>query len=463
MINLLEAKDEELASLISSGKLTLSIYGLGYVGLSLAAVWLRAGASVIGVDISSEKIAKINRGEVDSSEEAVKKAIGKGLKEGRFKAILDGIEASRLSQVKIITVPVSLDRDKKPCFKALREAIQTVGKGLKRGDLVVIESSVPVGTTRNIAKPLLEETSRLNVEEDFGLAYSPERIYIGRAVKDIEENYPKIIAGIGEKSLKAATKLYRIIARKGVIQLPAPEYAELEKLLEGVYRDVNIALANQLALLCRTLGLDYDKIRIAANSQPYCHLHKPGAGVGGACIPVYSILVQHTAQNLGVKLSLVEEGRRINDRMPRVVAEIVDEAVKKIGLTKPIIAVLGLAFRGGIDDTRYSPAYIVLEELLKLGYTVQAVHDPYVKKDPKVEALGIKFTNNIEEALDGVDVIVIVTDHPEYKKISMEKFKNLSGKNKVLIVDSRHVIANWEKASEGIFYTGVGRPFVPEV
>ncbi len=459
MINLLEIGDEELASLISSGRLTLSIYGLGYVGLSLAAVWLRAGARVIGVDVNPQKVAEINRGIVNSSERAVTEAVNRGLKEGKFKATLDGARAAYESHVKIVTVPVGLDEYKKPVFKALREALQTIGEGLKRGDLVIIESSVPVGTTSNLAKPLLEEVSKLKVEEDFGLAYSPERIYIGRAVKDIEENYPKIIAGIGEKSLEAATKLYRLVARKGVIQLPTPEYAELEKLLEGVYRDVNIALANQLALLCRALGLDYDKVREAANSQPFCHLHKPGAGVGGACIPVYSIFVQNTAKNLGVKLNLVEEGRRINDEMPRIVTDIVKKTVEEAGFKKPVIAILGLAFRGGIDDTRYSPAYKVIENLLEHRYAIRAVHDPYVKKDDKVADLGIELTNNLEKALRGANVVVIVTDHPEYKKIGIKQLKELSGEREILVIDTRHVIEDWEKPPKGVFYTGVGRPF----
>lgn len=397
---------------------------------------------------------------MDLPEKVVVDAINKGLKEEKFKATLDGIWASHASQIKIITVPVSLDRDKKPVFKALKEALQTVGKGLKRGDLVIIESSVPVGTTSNIAKPLLEKVSELKVEEDFGLAYSPERIYIGRAVKDIEENYPKIVAGIGEKSLEAATKLYRLVAHKGVIQLPTPEYAELEKLLEGVYRDVNIALANQLALLCRALNLDYDKVREAANSQPYCHLHKPGAGVGGACIPVYSFFVQNTARNLGVKLNLVEEGRKINDEMPRIVTDIVEKAMEKAGLKKPVVAILGLAFRGGIDDTRYSPAYKVIENLLEHGYTIRAVHDPYVRKDDRVSGLGIELTDSLEKALKEANVIVIVTDHPEYKKISMKQLKELSGESKILVVDARHVIKDWENPPKEVLYTGVGRPFI---
>ncbi|RLE73401.1 MAG: nucleotide sugar dehydrogenase [Thermoprotei archaeon] len=463
MVNLLEIGDEELASLLSSGRLTLSIYGLGYVGLSLVAVWLRAGARVIGVDVNPQKVAEISRGIVDSYEKAVVEAINRGLKEEKFKATLDGVQAARESHVKIVTVPVSLDENKKPVFKALREALRTIGGGLKRGDLVIIESSVPVGTTSNLAKPLLEEVSKLKVEKDFGLAYSPERIYIGRAVKDIEENYPKIIAGIGEKSLKAATKLYRLVARKGVIQLPTPEYAELEKLLEGVYRDVNIALANQLALLCRALGLDYDKVREAANSQPFCHLHKPGAGVGGACIPVYSIFVQNMARNLGVKLNLVEEGRRINDEMSRIVTDIVKESVEKAGLKKPVIAILGLAFRGGIDDTRYSPAYKVIENLLEYGYAIRAVHDPYVKKDNRVAGLEIELTNSLEKALRGANVVVIVTDHPEYKKIGIKQFKELSGKSEVLVVDARHVIEDWENPPRGVLYTGVGRPFIFKV
>ncbi len=460
MINLLNIESRELSSLVSSGKLKIAIYGLGYVGLSIAAVWLRAGAQVIGVDINSEKVRRLNYGDVGSVEEVVETAIKKGLREGRFRATLDGVEASRDSHVKLVTVPVGMNEDKEPVLEALKSALKTIGSGLKKGDLVVVESSVPVGTTRNIAKPLLEEASGLKAEDDFGLAYSPERIYIGRAVKDIEENYPKIVAGIGEKSLEAAVKLYSIVARRGVIPLPSPEYAELEKLFEGVYRDVNIALANQLALLCRALGLDYDKVRAAANSQPYCHLHKPGAGVGGACIPVYSYFVQHAAKLSGIELSLVVEGRKVNEMMPFLVAKLIDEAIKQANLTMPNIVVLGLAFRGGVDDTRYSPAYEVIGKLLEMGYKVSIVHDPYVKKDYRLEKLGIQLIDDLEKALKKADVVVIVTDHPEYKKLSASELKRLSGKGKLVIVDSRHSIKNLDNIPQGVFYTGVGKPSI---
>ena len=181
----------------------------------------------------------------------------------------------------------------------------------------MISPSLPPRTTENIILPILESNSGLKGERDFYLIYNPERIFEGRALQDIESNYPAIVSGLGKKSLSFAEDLLKLISKKGVLTMPDMASAESEKLFEGIYRDVNIALANELAGFCEQIGVNYWEVRKGANSQPYCHLHYPGTGVGGLCIPVYPRFIINEAKKIGKPVHLVEFSRKINDLMPK--------------------------------------------------------------------------------------------------------------------------------------------------
>lgn len=438
----------------------VAVYGMGYVGKAVAAVMLRAGFEVVGVDVSREKVEELNRGSVRYAEAEVREAIARGLREGAFKATVNGVEASRECKVKIVTVPVYLDRNFQPDFSSFEAAVKAVGRGSEEGDLVVVESSVPPGTTLGLVKPALEEASGLKVEEQLLLAYSPERVYVGRAVKDIEERYPKVVAGVGPRSAETAAALYSKVAKRGVVVLSSPTAAELEKLAEGVYRDVNIALANELAKLAAALGVDYIEVREAANTQPYCHLHMPGVGVGGYCIPIYPRFLAHAAAKLGLELPLVELARRVNLSMPGYTADLVDAVARRLQVAEPKVAILGLAFRGGVDDTRLSPTYDLLDALLKKGYGDVVVHDPHVERDAQLEALGVRLERNLEAALKGRDIAVVATDHPEYAELTLGRLKGAMGRERVGVVDGRLVVEDWRTPPPGVVYAAIGRPIV---
>lgn len=455
-LNLLGMSNEELVNALRNGSLTVAIYGMGYVGTAIAAVWLRAGAKVIGVDIDAEKIRRLEACEFRLSDKQVEDEL-KRLRD-RIRYTTDGVEASRLSNVKIITVPVYLGKDKRPIFDSLKSALEAVGRGLGAGDLVIIESSVPPGTTLDVALPLLERVSGLRVERDFALAYSPERIYVGRAIADIEERYPKIIGGVGPVSSRVAAALYGYIAKRGVMVLSSPTAAEFEKLAEGVYRDVNIALANEIAQLARLLGLDFDEIREAANSQPYSHIHKPGPGVGGYCIPIYPYFLMYAAERVGFTMRLTQTARAINEYAPAYVVELIKSAISELGVSKPKVAVLGLAFRGDVDDTRLSPSYDIVN-YIKDSMTV-VVHDPYVMSDETLREWGIKLTSSLEDALRGANVVVIATDHSDYGKLTLSKIIELTGLSRVAVIDARHMIKDWRNPPPGVIYVAVGRPLL---
>jgi len=435
---------------VYSGRGWVSVYGTGYVGVSLIAVYLRHGLKVIGVDIDEKKLEKIRRGDLWFDEKAIGSAVKKGLEEGKLFLTSDGVEASRRSVIKVITVPIYIDWDtKKIDYSSLEDVSMKIGLGLKRDDLVIVESSVPPGTTRDVVKPILEESSGLKAENDFYLAHSPERVYIGRAVEDIEKNYPKVVGGVGPRSLNIASRFYERIAEKGVISLSSTTAAEFEKLAEGIYRDVNIALANELAVTAMKLGVDYYEAREAANSQPYCHLHLPGPGVGGYCIPVYPYFMMDRVLAKGYIMELTKLARRINESMPYIVVSLVEELRKKTEL-KPNnakVSVLGAAFRGNIDDVRLSPTHDTVALLRARGYRDIVVHDPFVKSDPVLEELNIKLTGDLEEALKDSDVVIVATRHDKYKRLKLSEIICLSGK-KPLIVDATAFIdidTNYDK------------------
>ncbi|MEM4695741.1 MAG: nucleotide sugar dehydrogenase [Desulfurococcaceae archaeon] len=424
------------------GECKVAVYGAGYVGLGIAAVLLRKDLQLILVDVNEEKLSKIANGIVPHIEETVVNEIQRGLMKGLITVTSDSVKASRESCVKIVTVPIYLDWLLKNIdYSAFRSVLMSIAKGLKRGDLVIIESSVPPGTTIEIAKPILEEYSGLRVEHDFYLAYSPERVYVGRIVKDIEENYPKVVGGIGPLSLEIASKFYERICRRGVVRASNTTVAEFEKIAEGIYRDVNIALANQLALACMYLGIDYYEVMSIANTQPYCNLHQPGPGVGGFCIPIYPYFAINKLLEKKYYLDLVVKARSINEAMPHVVVKLIEALylrnISKLNEVKT--AILGVAFRGDIDDSRLSPSHDIIALLKARGIENIVAHDPYVSGDDVLKRLNVELTNNIEYALRDSDLVIVTTRHSIYRKLRISKILEYSGK-KPLIMDTVNVL-----------------------
>ena len=411
---------------------TVAVFGLGRVGSTLAASLLRNGFVVFGVDKDDKKVKRIEEGvPLYPDEPLIDEVLKKYYKEGRLLPISDGTKASKASRYKVITVPIPL-KAKAPSFTDFKEALTEIAKGMRRGDAVMVESSVPPGTSRYVALPILETFSGLNGEKDFYLVYSPERIFEGRALKDLEENYPKVVAGLGPKSLKGGMDFYSKIAKGGILTLSSLEAAEVEKLVEGIYRDVNIALANELALACESLGVDFWEVRRAANSQPFCHLHLPGTGVGGGCIPVYPYYLLSTIK--GMSLELIEDSRKRNEGMPKTVALLFDEFIRLKKFEVEKVAILGLAFRGDVADDRNSPTYDLVRELRSLGYKVR-IHDPMVTKPSK----RVKVYRSLREALKGAQAIIVAVDHSTYRDLNESKLEGMMD-GKPIIFDARGIL-----------------------
>lgn len=433
----MNSKVSNLGSVIRNHKKILAVYGLGNVGGPLAAAWLRAGAKVIGADISKKLLSEIKASNSHKKEPFVSETFTKALKNNRFSLTTNGRDASKKSDIKIVAVPVAF-KNNKIDLSALISVTKDISYGLKKGDAVLISPSIPPGTAEKIVLPILEKNSKLKGERDFYLIYNPERIFEGRALQDIEENYPTVVAGLGKKSLAFGKELLKIISKKGVLTISSLANAEAEKLFEGVYRDVNIALANELADFCEKVGVNYWEARKGANSQPFCHLHYPGTGVGGLCIPVYPMFVIKAAQKIGKHLKMVEFARRTNDMMP---IKCVNDALylmakHKIKPKGAKIAILGLGFRGEVTDSRLSPTYTVVREFLKKGCKVY-VHDPYIFQDDLLPS-GTILSSDLNLVVKDASLIFVSSDHKPYSKLHRKSF--VKAKRPLLIFDGRNIL-----------------------
>jgi len=451
---------EELVARVRNGNLKIAIYGLGHVGAPLAAAWLRAGASVIGIDKSDKVREYAKEGKTKIPEPYVNEAFAKGLKENRFSIYDDPVAASKDSFFKMICVPVMAE-NAKANLQAVGDVVSSIGIGLKQGDVIALTPSVPPGTTEDFILPIIEENSRLKCERDFFVVYNPERIYEGRAVHDIEGGYPAIVAGTGPQSSNIASVLYQLIFKKGVIKLSSPRTAEFEKLIEGVYRDVNIALANELAMISEKIGVDFWEARNAANSQSYCHLHRPGIGVGGACIPVYPQFILDIARKKSIESPITKYGRLVNEGMPSYAVNEALSAYQRVqaNIKNPEdcrVTLLGLAFRGGVSDTRLSPTYRVIEELFKKGVKNIQVHDPLVVRDSALfKYSGVSLTDNLASSLKGANLVIIVADHTEYSNLSVEEVGN------AVVYDGRGIIDTSNAFGPNLVSMGVGKNMTP--
>ncbi|KFM14545.1 UDP-N-acetyl-D-mannosamine dehydrogenase protein [Marine Group I thaumarchaeote SCGC RSA3] len=445
-------KKQSIFSDIKAGKKIISVYGLGNVGGPIAAAWLRKGAKIIGVDISQNLLDEIQKGKSHKVEPNISDTFSKGLKLNKLSLTSDGIEASKESHIKFVAVPVGLNKNKID-LNSLLSATKSIAKGLKKNDVVIICPSLPPGTTANLVKDVLEKNSKLKVERDFYLIYSPERIFEGRALQDIEENYPAIISGYGKNSLDFADSLLQIISKKGTIRMSSMANAEAEKLFEGVYRDVNIALANELADYCEKVGVNFWEARKGANSQPFCHLHYPGTGVGGLCIPVYPRFILESGNNIGKSLKIIQNSRKINDAMPiKCVKDSLDLLKKsKINPKNAKITILGLGFRGDVTDSRLSPTYDVVNEFLKIGSKV-IIHDPFISEDSKIPK-NVILTSNLSKAVKNSSLIFISSDHKMYSKLTKSSFSKV--KKPLLIFDGRNILNKKSFSSESLLTIGL--------
>jgi nucleotide sugar dehydrogenase len=431
------------------GIIKLTVIGLGQVGLPLALNFLKAGIAVTGADISESKIRSIENGICPLNTDVIKESFNQV---GRLGVTTDIVKAVSEGNVHIMCLPTLLDDNKNPDLSAITGASETVGKGLKKGDAVILESSVYPGVTNTIVRPILENISGLKAGHDFGLACCSERIDPGNTEHRVD-NTPKIVGAVDEKSAQIVSAVYGTIVNARIYIMTNCETAELVKLVENIYRDVNIAYINEIALLCQRINVDVLEVLEAASSKWSFNPYIPGAGVGGMCIPINPYYLMKCAEDVGLTLKMVRQAREINEYMPYYIIELTLMALRS--MKKPVneakICLLGIAYKPDVSDSRGSPAEEIARELQKMGAKVVS-HDPVSSEGFN----NIDFEKSYDEAIKGSDVIVITMDHSSFKTIDLNKTIALTHKP-LAIVDGKHVIVPEEAQDLGILYFGVGR------
>ena len=521
MVKILDMQREEVIQKIRGGRITISVIGLGYIGLPLAVLFASEGSQVIGCVRTEESARKINRGEtrviehdvtvlsregatilevacpncgvplfkleqetfcpscgrlasvtsfgvhlednVANAQERIVKArqslrdmLQNALKMGRFHSTTRTSDSVRKSDVVLITVGTPVDQKNAPDYTDLQNACHDVGRGLQKDALVVLKSTVSPGTTENLVMPILEDESKLKAGKDFGLAFMPETIKEGHALYEFR-TLPRIVGGITKRCAAAAASLFSVF--------PAPVYiyektsiVEMAKLFMNIYRDVNIALANEFALICEKVGVDVIQASNAANIDPKTHLLTPGL-VGGYCLPKDTYQLSHPSIMAGYSPRLITLARQLNEGMVVHIVNLVEEVFKEMHLSfrDARITVLGLGFKANSGDLRNTPAKPLIDELVSKGARVIG-QDPLVPlSDVNQNLPKLTFTRSLKDAVQGASCTVIVTDHLEYRGLTASYLKKLMT-SPCAIVDARHIINPEEAKKAGVVFRGLGKP-----
>lgn len=430
--------------------MNICIVALGKIGLPLAVQCAWSGHTVRGADINRAIVDQVNAGiEPFPGEADLAERLRAVVDAGRLTATTDTAAAVAESEAVIVVVPLMVDDEGVPDFRAMDAATSDIARSLRPGTLVNYETTLPLGTTRNRFAPALVEGSGLTLGEDLFVCHSPERVYSGRIFADLRR-YPKLVGGIDAESARRAVSFYEQILQfddrpelsrpNGVWDLGSAEAAEFAKLAETTYRDVNIALANTFARTADAWGVDVYKVIEASNSQPFSHIHQPGIAVGGHCIPVYPRF--YLSNDPGA--DVVRTARACNEGMP---AYAVDRLIGLAGdLSGRRTVVLGAAYRGGVKETAFSGVFATVDELRSRGATV-LVHDP-LYTDEELADLGFDAYHLGEP----VDAAVVQTDHAEYRELDPESLPGCRA-----VVDGRRALDPERWLAAGVAITAIGR------
>lgn len=413
--------------------MTTCVVGLGKIGLPLAVQIASKGEQVIGADINDAVVTQVNNAEVPFPGEAdLPELLQRVVNEGFLAASTNTEEAVNRSDTVIVVVPVIVDEDSNPDFSGIDSATHDIARGLTADTLICYETTLPIGTTRSRFAPVLQQISGLTCGSDIFIAYSPERVFSGRVFADLRA-YPKLVGGLDTASTHRAVAFYEqaldfdersdLSRPNGVWNLEKAEAAEMAKLAETTYRNVNIALANEFALHAQDLDLNAYSIIEASNSQPFSHIHLPGVAVGGHCIPVYPKFYMHTDSECTIPRAAVN----LNESMP---AKVVKFTEKQYGAIKDTrIAVMGLTYRGNVKETAFSGAFPLLKEITERGGTA-VIHDPLFTEQ-EILSLGLK----PHRLGDPCDIAIIQADHTLYSTLTSSDFPETK-----LIIDGRNII-----------------------
>lgn len=439
MMNLTELEEKIVAK-----DAVIGVIGLGYVGLPVAAVFADIGYQVIGVELKSDRVELINDGlsPIEGCEPGLAELLERVVGAGKLRATTDYVSLSD-ADVVLIAVETPVGEDHVPRFEALSSALRSLGPVLRDGALVIVESTIAPGTMDRLVLPLLEETTRRKVNEGFYLGHCPERVMPGKLLHNLR-NVSRVCGGCTPETSQAMVELYKQIVDADLDEADCVT-AELVKTAENAYRDVNIAFANELALICEAVGGDVWKVRELVNKVPERNMLLPGAGVGGHCLPKDPWLLAYGATGSDVPILLIPAARDVNDRMPKHMVDLTVEALREVGkdITTSRILVMGYAYLENSDDDRNSPSSVLVNLLRDLGAEA-VIHDPWVPA----------YSGDLRDLAKGCDAAVIMVRHHEYEELKFNEL--IEWLNYPVIVDGRNVIGQRIIRNEAVIYKVCG-------
>jgi UDP-N-acetyl-D-glucosamine dehydrogenase len=452
----LAASATVLGDKISSKSATVCVIGLGYVGVPLAVASAHAGFNVLGVDVDGGKVEQINKGVCYVEDKYSEELLPSLVSSGKIKAFTKLSDAVPQSDVAIVCVPTPLKKDKDPDLSFLKSVAKSLAGQLTDYKLIIIESTSYPGTTEEVFRPLLERGGK-TAGKDFGLVYSPERIDYGNASFGVR-SIPKVVGGVEGESTRLGAAFYSAILQAKVVAVSGPSVAEATKMLENVFRYVNIALVNELAVLHEKLGVDFIEAIDAASTKPFGFMaHYPGPGVGGHCIPKDPFYLVYKAKKAGFPLRMVSAAELLNNGMPK---HTVDRLLKtfrrlKKNPRKVKVALWGLAYKGGVKDSRRSPSVDLLKIFQRSGVKVVA-YDPFVETI-KVGSVQYASAGSILDSVKGADAVLIATNHSEFREVDLSEVKAQMKPDPILF-DTRNLRNRKESEDAGFTYLATGRP-----
>ncbi len=451
--------DAEIDLLVRGMRSGIAVVGFGYIGAVIGAVLADRGWPVTGIDVRQNVVDEINLGKTTVPEPGLGELVPHSVQVGRLSATTD-FGAIADNDFIIVTVGTPLGPDYEPIVDDIKAAARAVGEHLRAGHLVILKSTVPPDTTENLVRPILEEASGLRAGIDFGLAFCPERLAEGQAIGELT-SIPVVVGAVDERSARACATLWRHALGVESVIVDDPRTAEMVKLADNVWVDLNVALANELAKICDRIGMDALQVIEAANTMPKgggpVNILRPSMGVGGYCLTKDPWFVNHLGESLGLDLAIPRTSRTVNDTMPAYTYGLLEQLLadqgKEIATSK--IAVLGIAFKNNTGDCRLTPTKYVVALLEESGCRL-SVHDPWVVAEEALEVTKIPLTADIESAVEEADALVVLAGHRQFHQVPLVRLAELTAPGCVFL-DGRNSFDPAAVRAAGFVYKGIGR------
>jgi nucleotide sugar dehydrogenase len=443
---------EDVLKSLESQTLRVCVIGIGRIGLPTALSFAKSGLETIGVDINKNLVDDINSGKFPLKDEpGYDEIFDTVIKNKKFSAttsIEDGVPNSNLI---LLSLPTPMDENNVPDYSALKTVASQLSDILSPNSLVIVESTIEPGFIEDEMVPIISRSGRLNAEKNFFIGVCPENANPGEILHDFT-NLPRLVGGINSDISKTIKSIYNFVFSVELVEMPNCKTANAVKLTTNVFRDINIAFISELSLMFEKLGIDTNKVLEAARKKYNFQVHYPGAGVGGPCLPINSYQLLNTAKRIGSTLSIIESGRKINEKMPEHVVQLTSNAFKEY--QKPIqgsnILILGISYKPNVKDIQLTPAEEIIKKLQNLGAIIH-IYDPYFKS---TTTFGIRIEDNVESIISNIDAAIIVTAHDEFKTMDISFFSRM---RTPILIDTRGIIDPFSAKEKKLIFRGLGR------